>query len=211
MKQKEKIIGAVAILVLSIVFLLFGYFSSKDEKLEFDEVFETNSNSIELVGEKIGNELEQSSEEETIVVDIKGAVKNPREYELKAGDRVRDLITAAGGLAEEADESRIKFSQILRDEDCIKIYTIGEEVEENDIFQEASSSSGGENSSGKININKASASELQTLPGIGEVKAQSIIDYRESVGGIKSVDELTNITGIGAKTVDKLRDMVDIK
>lgn len=214
MKLKEKIVGAVTILVLSIVFLFFGYFSSKDKDVEFEEVFtnnmNTNTNAVEPVTSK--SEGAKVSESEVIVADIKGAVKNPREYELKAGARIRDLIEAAGGLTEDADENRIKFSQILNDEDCIKIYKIGEAPEENnEIFSESPSAAGGQNSSGKININKATAAELQTLPGIGEVKAQSIIDYRESVGIIKSVDELTNITGIGAKTVDKLRDMVDIK
>lgn len=158
------------------------------------------------------NEGEGEREYKTIVADIKGAVKNPREYELEEGARIRDLIDAAGGLTSEADENRIKFSQILNDEDCIKIYSVGEEVEnESEIFSETAIVKDGQNSSGKINLNKASSSELQTLPGIGEVKAQSIIDYRENVGIIKSVDELSNITGIGAKTVEKLRDMVDIK
>ena len=214
MKLKEKIVGSVTILVLSIVFLFVGYFSNKDKEIDFEEVFEKDMNNKNTVEEFItsSSEVENKNEDKIIVADIKGEVKNPREYELKEGARIRDLIDAAGGLTGEADENRIKFSQILSDEDCIKIYKIGEEVDEsNEVFSESSSSKEGQSSSGKININKASSSELQTLPGIGAVKAQSIIDYRESVGTIKSVDELTNITGIGAKTVDKLRDMVDIK
>jgi len=62
-----------------------------------------------------------------------------------------------------------------------------------------------------ININKATVEELMTIPGIGQTKAQSIVDYRNENGKFKSVDELTNITGIGAKTLEKLRDKVDIK
>lgn len=214
MKLKEKIVGAVTILVLSIVFLLFGYFSNKDKNIEFEEVFTKDMSNKNNVLEVLpsDNEGEGEREYKTIVADIKGAVKNPREYELEDGARIRDLIDAAGGLTSEADENRIKFSQILNDEDCIKIYSVGEEVEnESEIFSETAIVKDGQNSSGKINLNKASSSELQTLPGIGEVKAQSIIDYRENVGIIKSVDELSNITGIGAKTVEKLRDMVDIK
>lgn len=221
MKLKEKIIGSFTILVLSIVFLIFGYFSGRDKSIEYDEVFieeysginqKENEASKGSITEPINNINIDINNSQDIVVDIKGAVKNPREYRLNSGARVRDLIEAAGGLTLEADENRIKFSQILKDEDCIKIYKIGEEMEEDtEIYSNTSSPGEGKNSSGKININKASSTELQSLPGIGQVKAQSIIDYRESVGGFKSVDELTNITGIGAKTVDKLRDMVDIK
>lgn len=210
MKLKEKIVGSLTILILSIVFLLFGYFSRKNDEIQFEEVFTENMNNVvEPVNEsELTGEVEEA---QTMVVDIKGAVENPREYVLKQGARVRDLIDAAGGLMADADENRIKFSQILSDEDCIRIYKIGEEVEEDSDIFSGTASEERKSSSGKININKASASELQTLPGIGEVKAQSIIDYRESIGAFKSIDELTNITGIGSKTVDKLRDMVDIK
>lgn len=214
MKLKEKVIGAISILVISVVFLMFGYFSKKESEGDFEEVFTYDVNAISTNNEEIKGNSEEIvlKDKGLIVVDIKGAVKNPREYELKEGDRIRDLIDAAGGLTEEADEERIKFSQILQDEDCIKIYKIGEEGAEEDIFSETeAASNNGYSTSGKLNLNKASSTELQTLPGIGEVKAQSIIEYRESVGTIKSVDELTNITGIGPKTVEKLRDMVDIK
>lgn len=212
MKLKEKIVGSITILVLSIVFLLFGYFSNKNKNIEFEEVFTKDMNNKSNTSEVLTLNSEGESENKTIVADIKGAVKNPREYELAEGARIRDLIDAAGGLTSEADENRIKFSQILNDEDCIKIYSVGEEADNaGDIFSETAADKEGQNSSGKINLNKASSSELQALPGIGEVKAQSIIDYRESIGKFKSVEELSNITGIGAKTVEKLRDMVDIK
>ena len=76
------------------------------------------------------SENQENEDNGKIVVDIKGDVKNPREYELKEGSRIRDLIDIAGGLTAEADKERIYFSKILEDEQCIKIYKIGEEVEE---------------------------------------------------------------------------------
>ncbi|MEG0306821.1 MAG: ComEA family DNA-binding protein [Clostridium sp.] len=212
MKIREKIIGSVTILILSIVFLGFGYFSSKEKNEDYQEIFaESNVDGNE---DKAVDEEKQNSEVKSIiVVDIKGAVKNPKEYKLDSGARVRELIQAAGGLTDDADEGRIYFSKLLEDQQCIKIYRVGEEggeaveVETDGV----ATASGGINSKGKININKATLTELQTLYGIGEVKAQSIIDYREANGKFNSVDDLANITGIGAKTVEKLRDKVDIK
>ena len=212
MKSREKLIGAIAILILSIVFLIVGYFSTKNKEKDFEQVFidsyETENNSLNT------NEMAEFNEEstktrKTIIVDIKGAVKNPREYELNEGSRVRDLIEAAGGLLKDADEEKIKFSKVLKDEDFIKIYKIGEVDEDSEAFFDEEEGDN-DDSSKKININKASLTELQSLPGIGEVKAQSIIEYRESSGGFKSIEDLTNITGIGAKTLDKLRDLIDI-
>lgn len=223
MKMKEKIIGSAAILVLSIVFLVFGYLS-RDNKKEDYQVFTqteetTNGVSKAEIKEKVGAEVKKEGAVETqvkstIVVDIKGAVKNPKEYALEEGTRVRDLIEIAGGLSEDADEERIYFSKLLEDEQCIKIYKIGEvtEVEfEEDIANTSKNKENDTTTKKKININNATVEELKTLSGIGEVRAQSIVDYRESNGKFNSIDDLGNITGIGLKTIEKLRDMVDIK
>lgn len=207
MKKKEKIIGAMAILVISIIALAAGYFSrSGGAEKEVFVPLETNAT------EEATNKDKDENVNATIVVDIKGAIKNPKEYTLKEGARVRDLIEMAGGLTEEADENKIYYSKILKDEECIRIYKIGEALEEEQgeqISSEGASTT--VKSSGKLNINKASLEELQTLPGIGEVRAKSIIEYREAQGGFKSVEELSNISGIGTKTLEKLRDKVDIK
>ena len=224
MRKKEKIIGAIVLLIISFIALGFGYYKSNRKNNLSEEMFvnideyknenqnkesdNKNFKDNEVNSEKIDN---SEKEKNTIVVDIKGAVKNPKEYELKEGSRVRDLINLAGGLTEDADENKIYYSKVLSDEDCIRVYKIGEtdETEGGTVASEEKSS--GINKNGIININKATMEELQTLPGIGEVKAKNIITYREEKGSFKSVDELSNIDGIGVKTVDKLRDMVDIK
>ena len=219
MRKKEKIIGAIVLLIISFIALGFGYYKSNRKSDLSEEMFvnideyknenkendNKNFKDNEVNSEKIDN---SEKEKITIVVDIKGAVKNPKEYELKEGSRVRDLINLAGGLTEDADENKIYYSKVLSDEDCIRVYKIGE-TEDGTVASEEKSS--GVNKNGIININKATMEELQTLPGIGEVKAKNIITYREEKGSFKSVDELSNIDGIGVKTVDKLRDMVDIK
>lgn len=228
MKLKEKIIGALSILILSIIFLVAGYIINHNKEEEYKEVFVNDQQYLQGKnpkgsGENENNENNESKNKESenqenvdngkIVVDIKGAVKNPKEYELKEGSRIRDLIEIAGGLTAEADEEKIYFSKILEDEQCIKIYKIGEEVLDSEIEAQGQQEkgTGTVDSKGMININKATVEELMTIPGIGQTKAQSIVDYRNENGKFKSVDELTNITGIGVKTLEKLRDKVDIK
>lgn len=227
-KFKEKIIGALSILILSIIFLVAGYIINNNKEEEYKEVFLDEQQYFQGENSKGNGENESTENKDSdnkdsenqeningskIVVDIKGAVKAPKEYELKAGSRVRDLIEIAGGLTPEADEEKIYFSKILEDEQCIKIYKIGEEVLDSEIEAEGQQENGtaAVDSNGKININKATVDELMTIPGIGQVKAQSIVDYRNENGKFNSVDELTNITGIGVKTLEKLRDKVDIK
>ncbi|HAR84834.1 MAG TPA: competence protein [Clostridium sp.] len=227
-KLKEKIIGALSILILSIIFLVAGYIINHNKEEEYKEVFldeqqyfqgqnskgnGENENTENKDSNKKDSENQENINHSKIVVDIKGAVKAPKEYELKAGSRVRDLIEIAGGLTLEADEEKIYFSKILEDEQCIKIYKIGEEVldSEIEVEEQQEKGTGAVDSKGKININKATVDELMTIPGIGQVKAQSIVDYRNENGKFNSVDELTNITGIGVKTLEKLRDKVDIK
>ncbi len=227
-KLKEKIIGALSILILSIIFLVAGYIINHNKEEEYKEVFldeqhyfqgqnSKGNGENENTENKSSNNKDSENQENIngskIVVDIKGAVKAPKEYELQAGSRVRDLIEIAGGLTPEADEEKIYFSKILEDEQCIKIYKIGEEVLDSEIEAEGQQEkgTGAIDSKGKININKATVDELMTIPGIGQVKAQSIVDYRNENGKFNSIDELTNITGIGVKTLEKLRDKVDIK
>ncbi len=227
-KLKEKIIGALSILILSIIFLVAGYIINHNKEEEYKEVFldeqqyfqgqnSKGNGENENTENKASNNKDSENKENInhckIVVDIKGAVKAPKEYELQAGSRVRDLIEIAGGLTPEADEEKIYFSKILEDEQCIKIYKIGEEVLDSEIEAEGQQEkgTGAIDSKGKININKATVEELMTIPGIGQVQAQSIVDYRNENGKFNSIDELTNITGIGVKTLEKLRDKVDIK
>jgi len=222
-KLKEKLIGSIAILVLSFVFLISGYIINKKnddayEKISSENaeemIFNLNSNkeSINENKTKVANNNETMNQKEStkiIIVDIKGAVKNPKEYELPEGSRVRDLINAAGGLEKDADENSVHFSKVLKDEECIIVYKEGEiQKDETALMVNTPINT---NNTGKININTATIEQLSTLYGIGEVKAKSIIEYREKNGGFKSIEELGNVDGIGSKTIDKLRDKVDIK
>ena len=115
---------------------------------------------------------------------IGGAVSSPGFYPLRAGDSIEALIQAAGGINDNADLSRLK----------LYIPEVGEEEQPQ-----------------KINLNRAEAWLLEALPGIGEVKAQAIIDYREQNGLFNNINELIKVKGIGAITYDKIKHLITVE
>jgi len=152
-------------------------------------------------------ELEESPQkEENLVVDVKGAIKSPGVYEMKLGDRVIDVIEQAGGLHENADSNNINFAMKLVDEMVLYIPIVGEE-----LTPEPTVGSVQNQGDGKVNLNKASEAELQTLTGVGPAKATAIIEYRNQNGGFKKVEEIMEISGIGEKTFEKFKDQITVR
>ena len=152
-------------------------------------------------------ELEENpQEEENLVVDVKGAIKSPGVYEMKLGDRVIDVIEQAGGLHENADSNNINFAMKLVDEMVLYIPIVGEE-----ITPEPTVGGVQNQGDGKVNLNKASEAELQTLTGVGPAKATAIIEYRDQNGGFKKVEEIMEISGIGEKTFEKFKDQITVR
>lgn len=139
-----------------------------------------------------------------IYVYICGAVKNPGVYQLSEGSRLFQAVDAAGGLLENADERSVNQAQILADGQEIIVYEKGEEVPANDT---ASSEPSG---SGKININTAGKEDLMELPGIGESRADEIINYRNEHGGFESIEDIMNISGIKEKMFEKIKDYIEV-
>jgi competence protein ComEA len=219
MKNKEKIIGSIAILCISIVFIIVGYsMSSSKEDINaanYKDIFVETDKTIEKKDTMDVTSAKANVIDDTnIKVDIKGAVKYPGVYEIKKESRVTDLIKLAGGITEVADLDATNLSTKLNDEDCIVIYEKGQADKMQNVQNGTKSPevlSGDDKSSTTININSASKEELNTLTGIGEVKADAIIKYREENGGFKSVEELTSVEGIGEKSLSKFIDKVDIK
>jgi len=143
-----------------------------------------------------------------LVVHIAGAVEKPGVYTLPAGARVIDGIRAAGGAAPGADLAAINLARPLSDGERVYIPRRGETVP-----AEASgggSTQGGGSSGGKVNINSATSAELEALPGIGEVIAQRIVDYRTQHGPFRSVRDLLKVEGIGEKKFDSIKDYVTV-
>ena len=122
-----------------------------------------------------------------------------------------DVISRAGGLTDKADQVQVNFAEHVKDEMIIYIPAKGEEGLSTPITSGSnpSSSVGGQRSE-KININKADETELQNLPGIGPAKAAAILEYRNTSGPFKAIEDLKNISGIGDKTFEKLKDLIVI-
>lgn len=166
------------------------------------------------VNEEGQNEPKAETElPEKIIVDVKGQVKKPGVYPSSEGERVIDVIHRAGGLTENADQSQVNFAEHVQDAMVIYIPAIGEVGIETAGTQPGNlaGNSGGGNQQAKVNLNKADETELQTLPGIGPAKATAIVEYRETNGPFKTLEDLKNISGFGDKTIEKLKDHIDVQ
>ncbi|MBN6186228.1 ComEA family DNA-binding protein [Aneurinibacillus sp. BA2021] len=221
--DKRKWIGS------SICFLILGssvYFynienQTREQPLAFTEEGQTEQGEpaqAEPTVEDKQKPQEVQPDAASLIVDIKGAVASPGVYTLDADARVYQAIGMAGGLLPEADAKQVNGAQKLADGMMIYIPLKGETLTQTEGASTGSTSGGGmliagaqEKEATKINLNTATAEQLQTIPGIGPRKAEAIIQYREENGPFKTVEGLTNIAGIGAKTVEKMRDKIFVQ
>ena len=177
--------------------------------------FERTDGSGSLVepgsGDASSGKTSEGSSAAEVYVDVDGAVVSPGVYRLKDGARVAQAIDAAGGLAPEADVTGLNRASKVTDGQKIHVPTVGEQqasISEAGVDGGASASSGVSGATGLVNINTASAAELQTLSGIGPSMAQSIIDERTKNGAFASVDDLMRVSGIGEKKLAKIKDCI---
>ena len=220
--KKYKVIGSVilAIIIIVVMFVKYSLGGRNDLKSSSEDIFiddEIKDKSYDLPS-NVSNDsncLSQSvSNFKEIVVEIKGEVARPDVYQLEEGSIIKDLIDMAGGVTEEADLSCINRAEELVNHELIIIGNINDETESS-VVQNSSVSSGNSTdndskSSTLININTADLEQLKKITGIGDIKAQSIIDYREANGGFKSLEELKNVDGIGDKTFEKIKEQITL-
>ncbi|MDT2761771.1 helix-hairpin-helix domain-containing protein [Aerococcus urinaeequi] len=182
-----------------------------------------NEISREEANEEVNEESEtnaNSAPNETWYVDIKGAIKVPQIVPVTPGMRVHDVVEMAGGVTGEADQSRVNLAQLVTDQMVIYVPKVGEEVSpstetlvaDSQVTESAVSESSGDGTSDGdlVNINTADTTMLQTLSGIGEKRAADIINYRETNGLFETVDDLDQVSGIGEKTMEKLRPLITV-
>ena len=152
-----------------------------------------------------------------LIIHITGAVKNPGVYQLKSTDRIVDAVKIAGGETEEANLDLINLAALLKDGQKIivpyKTYSeTGEEINAKAYNHTASVySSSPVSISAKININTDNANMLQTLPGIGPVLSERIIEYRNQNGLFGVIDDIKDVSGIGEKKFEGIKDLICVQ
>ena len=141
-----------------------------------------------------------------IVVHITGAVPRPGVYALPQGARIQDGISAAGGFLAEADKTSINLAQLLEDGEKLDVPFIegGSPVITTPVPEVVTSTTE------LININTASAAELDSLPGIGPTTAQKIIDYRTQNGPFLNAEDIVNVSGIGPGTYERIKNLITV-
>ena len=184
-------------------------FSGEMQTDEYDETKDTAETDREKIGLK-----EQKSEAAVCFVHICGAVKSPGVYELAEGSRIFEAVELAGGLLPEACGEYLNQAQKVTD--GMKLYVPTKEQVENGEAEEQQAVFSAEGSSeekdgGLVNINTADKTQLMTLPGIGESRAESILAYRKEAGGFAKIEDIMQVSGIKEGAYEKLKDKICVK
>lgn len=232
--KKQKIIIAIIGSMIIIAFLYYIYTKEDESVISTEEIVEENM--IENTAENL-EENEETTKEgtEKIIVHVSGAVNKEGIVELEENSRISDAIDKAEGLKENADTKNINLAFKLEDGMKIYIPTIGESREQNEqngqsqnqtLMDETSkyvtSSSGvvqEEQTNGKseqkknekININTATQTQLETLPGIGPSTSLKIVNYREENGKFKNIEEIKEVSGIGDVKYENIKDLICVE
>lgn len=171
-------------------FLLTGCGSDDfSDELVFTETLQTRTVTEPL----------ETEDNTVIYVYVCGQVKSPGVYELLPNDRIIDAVKAAGGVTDTAAADRLNLAAFVTDGDKIYVPDMSETINQT-----------GEDTSGLVNVNTADVSELMTLPGIGEAKATSIIQYREGHGAFSSIESLQEVPGIKSGVYEQIKALITV-
>lgn len=209
-KQKLIVIIIVLFVMVSGIFYSVSYEKTEEAVFVAEEAV-YDEEEIVQGEEKTVTDTEEAekSEERILFVHICGQVELPGVYCLEEESRITDLIELAGGFTADAARDYINLAQKLSDGQKIYIPSL-DEVTENDLLSENGSAEQLNGALQKININSANKDTLMTLTGIGEAKAEAIIQYREKNGGFESIEELKQIEGIKDGVFNKIKDEIEI-
>lgn len=215
LSKKQKIIFFIilSIMIAVIIYYIYSTLYKNDFTFSYDDTNLISDYLIENTEDTNISNLE-NIETGSIVVYVCGAVKENKVVTLQENSRVCDAIDAVGGLSKDADLTNINLAYILEDGEKIYIPKIGEETQtESTTLSSSSYSTYSSNSlkNNKININKATQTELETIPGIGPSTALKILDYREKNGKFSSIEDIKNVSGIGDAKYEKMKDYITIK
>ena len=219
-KNNRMILICVAIAFLVIGISCVVYFSNKNDGDEFEQIdlVSSNVNQNETVNtQDKGMEEKSVKDIEKMYIHIIGEINNPGVIELAKGSRIVDAIEKAGGVTAKADLGKVNLVFMLSDGQKVRIPSIDDNDKNayvitdsgNNIIENSSYNSG--TGGGKVNLNSATQTELETLTGIGPSLAARILEYRNKIGKFKKVDELKNVKGIGQSKFDDIKDEVVVE
>ncbi len=146
---------------------------------------------------------------EVVVVDVAGAVNAPSLVTLQGDSRVGDAIEAAGGFAADADAARVNRAAKLQDGQQVYVPHMGETGDAVvPVPDDGAAAQGAAHVDGPVNINRASESDLDALPGVGPSTARAIVEDREANGPFSTIEDLMRVSGIGEKKFEKLKSSI---
>ncbi|MBQ7154717.1 MAG: helix-hairpin-helix domain-containing protein [Synergistaceae bacterium] len=203
--QSRKIIISVAGAALFLLAGVFAMFFLPQERTSEKQPAKTSAPpALQLQAEP-----EKPSAPEMLYVYVTGEVKKQGVYKFPAGSRIYQAIDAAGGFTRKADSAALNLAEFLADKMHIHVETLGSVPAQRGGrvpgMQEP------RQNSGLININTASAQELQALKGIGPALSKRIVEYRQKHGAFSSPEDLINVKGIGAATLSKFRSQITVR
>nr|WP_310326570.1 helix-hairpin-helix domain-containing protein [Priestia megaterium] len=207
--KKQWLIGCVC-LAVGLAFYIYRTGGEKPESsLQTSDMIKAESSATKKEGESSDQAI-SSQDSPFVMVDIKGAVQKPGVYQLPKDARVKDALAQAGGATKEADLRQLNLASKLQDEMAVYIPAAGEEIPPSSPVSSISSS-GTSNDQPLVNINTANTDELQTLNGIGPSKASAIVSYREENGLFQTVEDLGQVSGIGEKSLEKIKAQITVQ
>ena len=159
-------------------------------------------------GPSVEGEEAVAEEARTVVVHVGGAVADPGVRELAEGSRVQDAVDASGGFAEGAASDALNLARVLSDGEQVVVPTLEESAGAQGADAAGAGASSGSAAGGRVNINRATAAELDTLPGVGPSTAEKIVADREANGPFATTEDLKRVSGIGDKKYEELADLV---
>ncbi len=202
MKKKIKLVGTFIIIIFLAGSYYFDGAGSNTRKIQKQEstglMLESNSASV------------REKENNKIIIYITGEIKNPGVYQIAPADRLINLVELAGGFTRAADKEKINLASPLIDGEKIEIPPKKSKSEIEFIEQYGENESSNISDS-KININRADQKELEKITGVGPGKAENIIDYRDKNGFFSSFNQLLDVSGIGEKTLEKIKDEISLR
>jgi len=225
------VVSLLGVLSLGLGISLVGHRSAApaDPALTSSQTVDTSSQLATHTTNRVAASSKSSrANKGPMYVDVKGAVNHPGVYEVSERMRVADVIALAKGLRPKADRVQLNLAEKVTDQQVIYVPVKGEKppvISRHDSPATATTKAATPNSTNQstagstssqtanedpINLNTANVTELQKLAGVGQKKAEKIIEYRETHDGFKSVDDLKQVSGIGDKTLAKFRNQLTV-